>query len=184
MMQTTSRERILAALLTVLLAVWASYSLALKPARERIQTLQRILPEKQAQLRDLQAKSVEYAALKRAFDQQHADVASQDPNFQLLPFLEAMIERHKLAKQATMGGRDPLQPQPDYGEAVVTIELHNVSLQQIVDFLLEVDTSKSVVYVGSLHIRKAPNNERQVDAIVEISNPKLSRPVLASQPTS
>jgi len=183
MMQTTSRERMLAALLMVAVAAWASYSLALKPARERMQTLQRIVPEKQAQLRDLRAKSVQYAALKRALDERRANLASQDPDFQLLPFLEATIERHKLAKQATMGGRDPLQPQPDYGEAVVTIELHNVSLQQIVDFLREVDTSKSAVHIGSLRICKAPNTQGLLNSTIEISSPKLSRPALASQPT-
>lgn len=183
MMQITAKERILAALLMVALATWALYSLALKPARDRIQTLQRIIPEKQAQLQDLQAKSVQYAALKRDFDLRRASLASQDPDFQLLPFLEATIEQHKLAQHAMMGGRDPLQPQPDYGEALVTIELHNVSLQQIVAFLRDVDTSKPVVHIGSLQIRKAPNNEGQLDSTIEISSPKRSRPALASQPT-
>ena len=175
MMHTTSRERTLTAFLLTALAACALYSLALKPARDRIQTLQRIIPEKRAQLRDLQAKTVRYTALKRTFDQQRANLASQDPNFQLLPFLEATIERHKLAKQATMGGRDPLQPQPDYGEAVVTIELHNDSLQQIVDFLREVDTSKSAVHIGSLRICKAPNTQGLLNSTIEISSPKLSR---------
>jgi type II secretory pathway component PulM len=145
-MQITSRERILAAFLMVALAVWASYSLAVKPACDRIQTLQRVIPEKQTQLRDLQAQSARYAALKREFDHQRANLTSQDADFQLLPFLETTIERHKLAKHATMGGRDPLQTQPDRGEAIVTIELHNVSLQQIVEFLRDVDTPKAAVH--------------------------------------
>ncbi len=184
MMQINSRERTLAAFLMATLAVWAAYSLALQPARDRLQTLQRIIPEKQAQLQDLQTKSVEYAALKRDLDLRRADLASQDPDFQLLPFLEATVERHKLAKHATMGGRDPLQPQPERGEAVVRIELHSVSLTQIVEFLRDVDTPKAAVHIGSWQLRKAPNNEGQLDFVIEISSPKLSRPALASQPTS
>ncbi len=183
MMQISSRERILAVFLMTTLAVWAVYSLALQPARDRIQTLQRIIPEKQAQLRDLRAKSVEYEALKRNRDLRRADLTVQDPDFQLLPFLEALVERHQLAKHATMGGRDPLQPQPERGEAVVTIELRGVSLTQIVEFLRDVDTPKAAVHIGSWQLRKAPNNEGQLDFNIEISSPKLSRPALASQST-
>jgi general secretion pathway protein M len=183
MMQINSRERMLAAFLLVALAASALYSLALKPACSRMQTLQRIIPEKQAQLRELQAVSVQYAALKCDFDQRRANLASQDPDFQLLPFLEATIERHQLAQHATMGGRDPLQPQPDHGEAIVTIELHNISLQQVVEFLRDVDASPAVLHIGSWLIRKASNNEGQLDSIIEISSPRLSRPALASEPT-
>ncbi len=173
----------LAAFLMIALAVWASYSLVLQPARDRIQTLRRIIPEKQAQLRDLQAKSAEYAALKRDLDLRRVDPASQDPDFQLEPFLEATVERHELSKHATMGGRDPLQPQPDHGEAVVTIELRGVSLTQIVEFLRDVDTPRAAVHIGSWQLRKASNNEGQLDFVIEISSPKLSRPALASQST-
>lgn len=181
MIQFISRERMLAAFLLVALAAWGLYSLALKPARERMQTLQRIIPEKQAQLRDLQAKSAQYAALKRACAQRRASLASQDPNFQLLPFLETTIKRHQLDQHATMGRRDSVQTQPNRGEAVVTIELHNVSLKQIVDFLGEVDTSRPMVCIGSLQIRKTPNNDGQLDSVIEVSSPRLSRPALASQ---
>ncbi len=180
-MQTTSRERTLAALLVVALAAWALYGLVLKPARARIETLQRIIPEKQAQLRDLRAKSAEYAALKRTFDQRRATLASYDPDFQLLPFLDAMIERHRLTQQATLRGRDTLQSQPDSSAIAVTIELRNVSLKQIVEFLRDVNISPSAMRIGGLRIRKAPNNEGRLDSTIEIADPKPGRLALAPQ---
>jgi len=183
MTQITSRERRLTALLIVALIAGAAYNLALKPARQRLQTLQRILPEKRAQLRDLQAMSVQYTALKRDGSQRQVNLASQNPDFQLLTFLETALEQHGLTQHATMGGRDPRQPQPDGGDVIVTIELRNVSLQQIVDFLRDVDACEASVCIGSLQIRKAPNNAGQLDSVMEISSLRPSHPALASQLT-
>ena len=110
-------------------------------------------------------------------------MASQEPDFQLLPFLETLIEQHKLAGHVVTMGPDTLLPQTDYSEVVVTIELHEVSLKQLIDFLSAVETSTSVVRVGTLHIRKDPKNEALLDSTVGICSPKIGRPALATQTT-
>jgi type II secretory pathway component PulM len=181
MAQITSRERLLAAGLIAVVAVWALYSLAVRPACDRVRTLQRTIPEKQVQLRDLQALSARYTVLRNNFTQLRETLASQEPDFQLLPFLETKIERHQLARHVVTMQPDLLQPQPDYSEVVVTIELHDISLKQLVNFLSDVETSESVVRVGSLHVRKDPHNEARLDSTVGIHSPRLSRPALTAQ---
>ena len=180
-MQITQRERLLSIGLAVAIGAWALYALAVRPACDRIRTLQRIIPEKQTQLQDLQAKSAQYTALRNDFVQRRANLASQDPNFQLPPFLETKIERHKLARHVVTMEPDHRQIQPDYSEVVVTIELHDVSLKQLVDFLSDVETSTSIVRIGSLHIRKNPHNEALLDSTVGVYSPLLSRSALASR---
>jgi len=178
MMQITSRERLLSVGLVVVLAAWALYALAVRPARARIRTLERIIPEKQEQLHDLQAQSVQYTALRNEFAQVQTQMAAQEPDLQLLPFLETLSERHKLSGHVSVMEPDALQPRSDYA---VTIELHDTSLKQLVDFLSDVETSKSIVRVGSLHIRKNPKNEVLLDSTVGIRSPKPSTPALATQ---
>jgi len=68
--------------------------------------------EKQAQLHALQTKGIEYVALENKFKDLRARMASQDPGFQLLPFLETMIDRHKLAGHVIKMRQDVVQPQP------------------------------------------------------------------------
>ena len=99
MMQITKREWLLSVGLTVVLAAWALYALAIRPASDRIRTLQRVIPEKQAELRELQAKSTQYMALRNEFAHARTQMASQEPDFQLLPFLETLIDRHKLVAE-------------------------------------------------------------------------------------
>jgi type II secretory pathway component PulM len=173
MIQMAPREKSLAVLMVATLGVWATWTLAIKPARERIGKLERIVPEKRTQLRELQARSAEYVALANEFKGLRERMASQDPSFQLLSFLEKTIDRHKLAGHATMRTRS-IQPRPDYSETVVTIELQDVALRQIINFLTDVETTDAVVRVGSLHIRKDAVNDALLDSTVEIHSPRTA----------
>jgi type II secretory pathway component PulM len=181
MFQITPRERLLSIGLTVAVGAWALYALAVKPASDRIRTLQRIIPEKQAELRDLQAKSAQYTALQNQSVQLRTKMGSQQSDFQVLPFLESVIERHELAKHVVTMERDTVQPQPDFSEVVVTIELHDVSLKQLIDFLSDIETPEAIVRIRSLHIRKDPSNEALLDSTAAISSPKLNHQGLTSQ---
>lgn len=176
MMQIAPREKLLSIGLLAALAVWAGWTWAVKPAQDRIRTLERILPEKQSQVRDLQTKGAEYTALEKEFKGLRARMAAQDPAFQLLPFLETMIERHKLASHVIKMRQDIVQPQPDYSEMVVTIELQDIALGQLVTFLTAVESSDAVIQVGSLHISKDATNDALLDSTVEIYSPRLSTP--------
>jgi type II secretory pathway component PulM len=180
MTQFTRREWLLGIGMIASVAVWALYALAVKPANDRIHTLQRIIPEKQAELKELQTRSAEYVALQNEFVQLRTKMASQQSDFQLLPFLESVLERHKLTKYASME-RGTEQPQPDYCEVVVTVELHDVSLRQIIDFLSDVETPEAVVWIGSLHIRKNQRNEALLDSTVGVFSPQLSQHAMAPQ---
>ena len=173
MIQITSRERQLSIVLGIVAAVWALYVFAIKPAQSRIRTLERIIPEKQTQLQDLHALSDEYMAIRNEYEGLRARMASQERGFQLLPFLEAMIERHKLAGHVITMQQNVLQPQPDYSEVVVTIDLQDISLRQLVDFLTAVENSEAVIQVGSLHIRTDRINEAVLDSTVGIYSPRL-----------
>ena len=181
-MQVTPRERLLSVGLIVVIAGWALFALVVKPARDRIRTLQRILPEKQAQLRQLETQSAQYTALRSEFARRQTQMTSPGPDFQLLPFLETLVERHKLTQHVVTMEPDSRQAQPAHAEAV-TIELRGLSLKQLIDFLSAVQTSESSVRVGSLHIRKNPANEALLDSTVGISSPKLRQPALATHTT-
>lgn len=174
MVQITSRERQLAVVLAIVAVVWALYVFAIKPAQRRIRTLERVIPEKQGQLESLRNLSNEYTAIRDEFQGLRSRIASQDPGFALLPFLEGMIERHKLAGNVITMQQNVLQPQPDYSEVVVTIEFQDVSLRQLVDFLTAVERSEAVIQVGSLHIRTDRISEAVLDSTVGIYSPRLA----------
>jgi type II secretory pathway component PulM len=184
MIQITARERLLSIGLTAVLAAGAVWAMAVRPARERIRTLERVIPERQAQVHELADRAAEYIALRDQFQELRAKMDSQDPGFELLPFLEAMIERHKLAGHVTTMQQNLLQPRPDHSEIVVTIELQDIALRQLVQFLAAVETADAVIQVGSLHVRRDATNEALVDSTIGIYSPRPAtpRPHLAQSP--
>lgn len=176
MMQISHRERLLSIALGAALLAWAAWVMGVEPARERIRTLERILPEKQTQVQELQTQSVTYAAMAQDFEGLRTKLVSQDPAFDLPSFLEATIKRHKLAGHVSKIDPQTAQPQPGYSETIVTIEMQDVTLRQLLDFLTAVETPKAVVLVGSLHICKDATNDALLDSTVTIHNPRLTDP--------
>lgn len=180
MIQLAPREKTLAIFLVATVGAWAAWTLAVQPAQERIRKLERLIPEKQAQLRELQAKGAEYTALANEFKGLRTKMASQDPAFQLPTYIETMIARHKLAGHATMRATT-VQPRPDYSETVVAVEIQDVALRQLVAFLSAVEATDAVVRVGSLHLRKDATNDGLFDSTVEIYSPRVNTSTQVAQ---
>lgn len=176
MISLTRRERLLAAGVAVAVGVWALYAVAVKPMRHRIRTLERVIPEQQRELHAIEAKSVEYMALQKRFNDFRAKAASHDPSFQLLPYLETLIDDQGLTRKTISMAPSILQLRPDCSETIVKIDMEDISLRQLVDFLRAIELSEALLQIGSLHIRKGPINEHLLDATVEIYSPRPTTP--------
>jgi len=172
MIQLTRREQRLTIGAVAVVAVWAVYGLAIAPVRDRIQTLKRIIPEKESELREVQATSAEYLGLRQGLRDVQSRMAQQDPNFELLSFAESMVEQHGLTTHATnMDG---------YLGTVVEITLEDIALKQLVDFLRAVENSDVVAQVGTLHVQKDAQNEMLLDSLVQIYSPGPDHTALAT----
>jgi type II secretory pathway component PulM len=172
MIALTKRERWLAIGLAGVVGVGSLYAAVVKPACHRIQTLERIIPEKQSELHALEAKSVEYLALCKEFEDFQTKAAAQDPSFQLLPYLESLLEKHSLTKNVVTMAPDAVQVRPDCLETVVKIELDSVPLRQLLGFLKEIESSEVCTQIASLHIRKNPTDDALVDSTIDIHSPQ------------
>ena len=183
MVRLNKRERSLAVGMVLTVAVWLVYVGAVAPVRERIRNLQRIIPEKQDELRTLQTRSAAYVAKRDAFESLRTRVAAQDPNFQLPSYLEKLVESQGLAKHVATMTPNTLQLQADYAETIVGIELEAVSLRQIVDLLAVTEASEVVAAVGTLHIYRSTDAPNLLNATVEIRSPRPNSTVTAKSDT-
>jgi hypothetical protein len=179
MMQLTRRERRLGIGMIAVGAVWSLYGFVLQPMRDRIDTLRRIIPEKRSELREVQALSDRYLTLRQDVEATQARVAAQDSDFQLLPFLESLIEQHQLTPYVATMKPDTLTPQPGYSETVVEIGLEGIALGQLVRFLEAVETSGVLAQVGTLHIRKSAQSTTQLNSTIQISSPRVNHNTVA-----
>jgi type II secretory pathway component PulM len=175
-MRLMQREKLLVIAVVISAVLWMLFRFGVKPALARIETLNRVIPERQRELTELRAKSKQYISLRDSLSDLRKHVASQDQALELLPFLESLTEECGLAQNATAMDRNVLQLDKDYQETIVEIRLQNVTLMQLVDFLSKIeDSSRLLAKTKSLHIRRSTTNADLLDSIIEIHSPQLAQ---------
>lgn len=172
MVHLTQREKRLGMAMAAVIAVWAVYGLAVKPAQERIATLQRVIPEKQADLSRLQEAGAQYIALQQDVQAAQTRIARQDESFELTPFLEGLISRHQLDTHLAHMDSESAPSQAGYAETAVTIEFEAITLRQLLVFLEAVENSDAVTRIASLQVRQDRTQEGTLAATVRIVNPR------------
>jgi type II secretory pathway component PulM len=175
MIRLARREKLLAAGLVVFIVLWSLFTVAVKPALARIETLDRIIPEHQQELEKVRAISEKYILLSSRLNNLHTNISSQKETMELLPFLESLIEECGLAKNLDTMKRDVLQIDSNYSEIIVEVRLESLSLGELVDFLHKIESSQVRVRTKSIYIKRNMVNKNLLDSVVEIHNTKFSQ---------
>ena len=175
MIRLARREKLLAGGLVIFIASWSLFTVAVKPALARIETLGRVIPENQQELEKVRAISEKYLLLSSRLDNLHTNIASQKETIELLPFLESLIEKCGLAENLDTMKRDVLQIDSNYSETIVEVRLESLSLGKLVDFLYKVESSQVRARTKSIYIKRNTENKNLLDSVVEIHSAKLSQ---------
>ena len=175
MIRLARREKLLATGLVIFMASWFLFTVAVRPALARIETLGRVIPENQQELEKVRAISKKYILLSSRLDSLHTNIASQKETIELLPFLESLIEECGLAKNLDTMKRDILQIDSNYSETIVEVRLESLSLGELVDFLHKIESSQVRARTKSIFIKRNMANKNLLDSVVEIYSAELSQ---------
>ncbi len=174
-MRLTRREHWSGAGLAIFVMAWALFALGVRPAIERIETLNRVIPEKQSELERLRTEVAEYVALHDGLRGLRAKMASQEKTFELLPFAESLVQECGLTKNVVTMKQQASQLETNYHETVVEIKMEGLTLRQLFDFLWKIRSSKVLARTRRLYIKKNLTNADLLDSMVEIRNLKLAQ---------
>jgi len=174
-MQSSRREKQMLIGALVILALFVGFRLIVKPAADRLGTLGRVVPEKEAELALLRSKSQEYLTLEKELGDMREGIAGRRSDFRLLSFLEAIERECGLTRNVASMKPDTIaSPEDTYVETRIEVKLENVSLRQITDFLLRIETSEAPIGVNALRIRTAAKSATLLDATVHLASLTLS----------
>jgi hypothetical protein len=171
-MRLTRREHWLGACLVIFVMLWALFALGVRPALERIETLNRVIPEKQSELERLRIEAAEYVALHDRLSGLRTKIASQEETFELVPFAESLVQECGLTEHVVTMKQQVSQLEANYHETVVEIQMESLTLRQLLEFLLKLQSSKVLANTKRLYIKKNLTNTDLLDSIVEIRNLK------------
>jgi len=104
-----------------------------------------------------------------------AKIASQQKTFELLPFLESLIEECSLAKNVSTMKQQVLPIDSNYSETIVEVRLESLSLDRLVNFLWRIESSQVLARTKSLYIKRNATNKDLLDSVLEIHNAKLTQ---------
>ncbi|UCE98800.1 MAG: type II secretion system protein M [Planctomycetota bacterium] len=171
-MRLTNREKLLAVCLVLFLIAWLLYAFFISPSLARAETLSRVIPQKQDELRQLRSKSARFIAIRDRLNSLRAKMASQE-GVELLPFLESQIRSSNLENKVASMKQNLIQPESGYSETIVELNLQNVTLKELIALLRNVQSSNVLASVKTLYIKKSLENEDLLNSTIEIRNIKL-----------
>jgi hypothetical protein len=172
MMRFTRRERGLFLGLVVFVTAWGLFVLVIKPAIGRIETLSRVIPEQNSVLGELQAKSTQYLTLKAGLDDLKRKANLEKGKFELLTFLESTTREDGLTEKVTTMKQEILPLDSNYCEIIVEVGLENLTLEQLVKFLIKIKSSNHFLGIKSLYTKKNAVNPNLLDTVIQISTLK------------
>jgi general secretion pathway protein M len=180
MIRLTQREQRFAIFMAAFVLVSAVYGLAIRPTRQRIATLERLIPDKKQELGQVQAKSREYLALRREFAEARSDATRQDPNFELPSFLESVVDRHQLTTRLISMQPTTLQSASGQGQTAVEISFEGIGMQELMAFLETLEKSDAPTTMGYVHIYHKEGRPAGLDAKIQILGPQHASNTVAA----
>ena len=173
-MRLMRRQKRLFLALAIFAGAWCLYALWIKPTSARLDTLQRVIPEKTVVLEQLQSKSRRLLNLQDSLNRIQQRLADQPDDFDLLSFLEILTEKCRLSDHLQNMTRQIQPLDQSYSETLVTIELREITLGQLLDFLDRVPSAQILARVKSLNFENNPSHPNRLDATIVVSHLKLT----------
>jgi len=169
-MMLSAREKHLVAAGVTLVALVVAVQVFVRPAARRLETLRRVVPQKEQDLAQLKANSAEYLALKSDIQGMRETVGRHEGDFHILSFLEQVQNECGLRRNvAYMKPSTVAAADGTYVETRVEAKLQEVTLQQITKFLLRIESDGSAIGVKSLRIITTPRKPTLLDAEMEVA---------------
>lgn len=174
-MSLNPREKKMLILTAALVAILAVYLGLIAPAHDRLATLQRVIPEKQAALVQLRQMADQYQTLQTRMNQFQGTLAASDRQ-DLPSLLEDLCKQLGLASKVTQMNQSLAPLNDRYQEVTVTLSLTAIALPDLVKFLTAVKTLPAPPATRTLDIQKNPSHPALLDTTCALTQPRRQNP--------
>lgn len=169
-MALTKREKQLVIAVTIFLGLIVAFQIFIRPALSRVWTLRRVVAEEREILGMLQTKSRQFKALQSQLEQIHQGIAHQQEKRQILSFIERLQKDCGLVQKVVYMKPTTTAISDMYEETNVEVKFGAVSLDQLIQFLLKIESSELLVRVRALDIRGRVQNPELLDVVIQVAS--------------
>jgi len=169
-MNLTRREKQVIIAGMVFLGLVAAFQVFVRPALGRVGTLKRVLIEKQQVLDELRIKSREYNSISSKLEKIRQEIAKPQENTQILSFVERIQKDCGLMQNVAYMKPTTMAINNRYEETAIEINLQGITLNQLIQFLLKIESSKAFMGIKTLDIKCGAHNSSQLDTVIRIAS--------------
>jgi|GEM_PF-6531380 len=151
-----------------LMAVLVVYSLAFKPALDRINTLKRVIPEKRQTLEQLQQKTEQYIQLKAAIGQIDQNTSGDAEAMQILSSIENLASRTGLGSRMTVTKRSQSHANDEYTRGIIEVRFKDITLEELLSFTGALSSEPRPLHLDTIRLTAQHHPAGKIDADMHI----------------
>lgn len=167
-MNLTKREKKIISAGAVLLGLFVAFQVFVRPAIGRVRTLRRVLTDKRQVLAELRAKSEEYNVISRELEKVRLEIRRQPEERKILSFVERIQKDCGLMQKVVYMKPSTMVVNDVYEETTIEIKLQSITLDQLIQFLLKIESSELTIGIRTLDIKRGVRDSNLLDTIIQL----------------
>ena len=167
-MNLTQREKQFIAAGAVLLGLIVIFQLFARPAISRVSTLRRVVSDKRQLLSELRAKSEQYKTISRKLEKIRLEMGRQPEERKILSFVERIQKESGLMKKVVYMKPSTMVVNDVYEQITIEIKLQSITLDQLIRFLLKIESSELTLGIRSLEIKRGVRESGLLDTTIQL----------------
>ena len=145
------------------------------PYVEARQTMTRSLSRNETELVDIQLLRQEYLELKSRQGDIEKRLTERTPGFSLFSFLEEQAAATKVKNRVTYMKPTANEIDEGFNESIVEMKMERVTLDQLVAFLVKIESEEKIVSIQRISIQENGQEEGLLDTVLSIKTFELNR---------
>ena len=169
------RERIVVIGAGIFLAVFFIFQLVIAPVFERRHNLEAELAEKKQTAAQMHEKRDEYRQVRQRMEAAQEEFSGRPENFSLFAFLERLAGTSGIKNHiAYMRPSTTMDDFTGLTISRVEMRLEGITLENLADYLFQVEASENMVRVNRLSINKSGERDGPVNVVMRVETAEAS----------
>lgn len=150
------------------LACLAVFHFFVSPLLQARQQTQKALLHKTEDIQKISQLQEEYYKLRNQAVNIEERLQKRSPSFSLFSFIEEKATKAKVKQQINSMTPSTSEGEGALRESRVDLKLERISLQQLVDFLTEIESARDIVVIKRISIQENSKEDGALDAVMQV----------------
>jgi general secretion pathway protein M len=145
------------------------YRFGLSPALERLRTLDRLIATKERELHQMKTLREAYLTQKHLLEKVNSNLAERGADFAIFSFLEDLANKTGIKDNIKYMNPAVTTPGELFRESSVEMRLEGISLQQLTQYVYDIERAPQLLRVRRMHIKPRAANPDLLDVTFQVS---------------